>query len=144
VLLPDTDELGSLHAAHRILQRIEEMAAEHLDSPFGHVTLSIGSVTWGPKYFAEETLLVHQADRSLYESKKIGAEPGEHPNGGGTGRAGAGAIGLGGRIVGGVRSDPLEQKLLDHVLDRVGDGAEEAVFDRKGGPVSVAGGVVGV
>ena len=72
VILPDTDQSGALYVAERIRRQITDLEIPHGGSPSGIVTVSIGASTWAPGFDADETPLIQDADRALYESKGAG------------------------------------------------------------------------
>ena len=72
ILLPSTPQAGAISVARNIQSAISALRIGHPASPFGYVTVSIGVATWPPTYYAEPTLLMQQADRALYESKRLG------------------------------------------------------------------------
>jgi len=49
VVLPDTSSDGEEFIAENIRLAICKLAIEHTESAFGHITVSIGSATWGPE-----------------------------------------------------------------------------------------------
>jgi diguanylate cyclase (GGDEF)-like protein/PAS domain S-box-containing protein len=72
VLLPVTDEAGACKLAESMLDAVRNLNLEHADSPLGRVSVSIGIATWPPYFTAETAFLIQQADRALYESKRLG------------------------------------------------------------------------
>jgi diguanylate cyclase (GGDEF)-like protein len=79
-VLPDTELDGAKYIAQGIRKAIEAQRIEHVNSPFGYVTVSLGiaSVTPSPKHQVEE--LLAQADASLYKAKKAGRNRSEGAN----------------------------------------------------------------
>ena len=72
VLLPQTNEAGSIQVATDILEGVRKLGILHEDSVSGFVSVSIGLSTWLPYQTSESTKLIQQADRALYESKRTG------------------------------------------------------------------------
>lgn len=89
VLLPDTAAEGALQLANRIVADVEQQAMEHRESPFGHVTVSVGvasfdhaSSGWmltgnslqGAKAHHPLSVseLIAVTDRALYQAKDEG------------------------------------------------------------------------
>jgi diguanylate cyclase (GGDEF)-like protein len=48
------------------------MQIPHSESPHGVVTVSVGVATWKGELILNETLLLEQADRALYQAKGRG------------------------------------------------------------------------
>lgn len=73
VVMPNTDESGARSVAEAILLGIAQARLEHLSSPFGSVTASLGLATF-TAYDSEhdETSLIDLADRALYLAKSQG------------------------------------------------------------------------
>lgn len=73
VVMPNTDESGARSVAEAILLGIAHAQLEHLSSPFGTVTVSLGLATF-TAYDSEhdEKALIDQADRALYLAKSQG------------------------------------------------------------------------
>lgn len=73
VVMPNTDESGARSVAEAILLGIARARLEHLSSPFGTVTASLGLATY-TTYDSEqdETALIDRADRALYSAKSQG------------------------------------------------------------------------
>ncbi|WP_191624280.1 sensor domain-containing diguanylate cyclase [Pseudomonas fluorescens] len=70
VVMPNTDESGARTVAEVILRAI---AAEHLASPFGIVTASLGLATYvAYDSDQDEKALIDRADRALYSAKTQG------------------------------------------------------------------------
>jgi diguanylate cyclase (GGDEF)-like protein len=72
VVLPNTDLAGALVFAEELRVRIEHLQIEHVGSPSGFVTVSLGvaSVVPGDSYTPE--WIIGAADRALYRSKQEG------------------------------------------------------------------------
>lgn len=73
VVMPNTDEAGAHTVAEAILLGIAQARIEHLSSPFGSVTASLGLATFST-YDSEhdEKALIDLADRALYLAKSQG------------------------------------------------------------------------
>ncbi len=74
LLLPGSDEANTLKMAEGLRQQIQNLAHEHLDSPLGVVTVSLG-VTVAYAQQAEQddiAALIKQADSALYNAKSRG------------------------------------------------------------------------
>ncbi|MGE8100564.1 sensor domain-containing diguanylate cyclase [Pseudomonas fluorescens] len=73
VVMPNTDEEGARSVAEAILLGIAQARLEHLSSPFGSVTASLGLATF-TAYDSErdEMSLIDLADRALYLAKSQG------------------------------------------------------------------------
>jgi len=65
-----------LPAAAAVAERIREavwgLCAEHADSPFRRVTISVGLAGWTPAAGQSATSLLQAADAALYRSKRLG------------------------------------------------------------------------
>ncbi|MBW5416387.1 sensor domain-containing diguanylate cyclase [Pseudomonas sp. MAG002Y] len=73
ILLPNTDEPGTHQIAMSIVEGIRALNIEHLDSPLGRVTASIGYHVVGCDGFAySPTEALGLADQNLYEAKGLG------------------------------------------------------------------------
>jgi diguanylate cyclase (GGDEF)-like protein/PAS domain S-box-containing protein len=72
VILPGIDEQGAVSVATRILKAVQGLRMPHEDSATGLVSVSIGVAVWLPYQTNEISLLIQQADRALYESKRSG------------------------------------------------------------------------
>lgn len=71
VILPDTDIHGAMHIAEEIRQSIEQQSF-HSEGKTYHLTTSIGVSANTPLYGTSYELLISEADRALYQSKKRG------------------------------------------------------------------------
>ena len=72
-LLPETDTEGALAVADFCRASIEEAGIAHVTSPTAPVvTVSVGVAAMLPLYDRSSTLLVEQADISLYQAKQSG------------------------------------------------------------------------
>ncbi|MBL4632421.1 MAG: diguanylate cyclase [Kofleriaceae bacterium] len=64
------DASGALRGAQRVQEAVTNLAIEHLGSPFGIVTISIGVAAHQPSACPEETIC--KADEALYRAKQAG------------------------------------------------------------------------
>jgi len=58
--------------AERIRESVWRLCAEHADSPFRRITLSVGLAGWTPAAGHSATSLLQAADAALYRSKRLG------------------------------------------------------------------------
>jgi diguanylate cyclase (GGDEF)-like protein len=72
VLLPVTDSEGAMHIARKVAIAISRLGMEHVASPAGYVTASIGVTSFAPGPDAESSDLVEAADRAMYSAKRKG------------------------------------------------------------------------
>ncbi len=72
VILPSTDEGGSLHLAERIRQRVADIRIPVEGRPDIRVTVSIGSKTHTPKDNSTVTLFIRQANMAMLKAKQCG------------------------------------------------------------------------
>ncbi|MGB5325679.1 MAG: GGDEF domain-containing protein [Pseudomonadales bacterium] len=87
LLMPETNEEAARNAAQRLLARVVNVNIKHEHSPFGHVTISIGTSTFDPEvelnainqrelYIKEAEKFCKQgiakADKALYAAKEDG------------------------------------------------------------------------
>ena len=72
VLVSQTDKVALAQLAESIRQTFEDAAIEHEDSPFGHVTASLGIAVCVPDGEAAPAALVERADAALYRAKEAG------------------------------------------------------------------------
>ncbi|MCW8277359.1 GGDEF domain-containing protein [Pseudomonas sp. PCH199] len=73
VVMPNTDESGARSVAEAILRSIADERLQHLCSPFGIVTVSLGLATCAPHDSDHnEKTLINRADRALYLAKSQG------------------------------------------------------------------------
>lgn len=72
VTLPDTDAAGATSVAETVRQAIFDLDIEHVQSPYGCVTVSIGVVTSQGRALHDGAILVKMADSALYEAKSTG------------------------------------------------------------------------
>lgn len=73
VVMPDTDESGARSVAESILRGIADERLQHLSSPFGFVTVSLGLATCIPlDSDHDEKALINRADIALYLAKSQG------------------------------------------------------------------------
>ena len=71
-LLQEADSAGALVVAERLRAAVEALRIEHIDSPVGVVTVSIGAASAASQGVAIAPNLVATADRALYEAKCAG------------------------------------------------------------------------
>jgi diguanylate cyclase (GGDEF)-like protein len=71
IVLPETDLDGARAVAENIRASIAAQAIPHADSPFSHVTLSLGVYTAAPAA-GDVALWTRAADAALYEAKETG------------------------------------------------------------------------
>ena len=74
IVLPETQIGGALFMAEKIRHAIHALHIPHSDSPFGHVTLSIGIAAAAPGDSDEFGLLIEAADQALYHAKDDGRD----------------------------------------------------------------------
>lgn len=72
VVLPETDAWGAASIAEEIRQAIYELDIEHIQSPYGRVTIAIGAASSGELDIADEMALIKAADMATYEAKSQG------------------------------------------------------------------------
>ncbi|WP_415774295.1 diguanylate cyclase [Paraburkholderia sp. J7] len=72
VVLPETGTAGALCVAEKVRRAIEHLQVEHVKSPFGHVTVSIGVSTTGAPGIIDVCTLVKAADDAVYAAKGLG------------------------------------------------------------------------
>jgi len=73
VVMPDTDEAGARSVAESILRGIADERLQHLSSPHGVVTVSLGLATYiSHDSDHDEKALINRADRALYRAKSQG------------------------------------------------------------------------
>lgn len=72
VLLPGADAGGARRVAESMLNAIWELDIPHQSSPIGRITISIGIANWADIREHDTALLIQQADRALYVSKRAG------------------------------------------------------------------------
>ncbi len=71
VVLPETNISGAKQVAERIRAAIQTLNLEHLDSPFGELTVSIG-ITGCLSYDVDDSAVLEAADQKLYQAKVSG------------------------------------------------------------------------
>ena len=71
LLLPDTDEKGAARVAESIQAAFQALALPHEDSPWGRITLCIGTAAVMPGG-EDSSLLFAEVDRRLYRAKQQG------------------------------------------------------------------------
>jgi diguanylate cyclase (GGDEF)-like protein len=72
VTLPDTDASGAMNIAETIRHAVFDLHIEHVQTPYGCVTASIGVVTSQGRAVHDRAVLVKMADSALYEAKSTG------------------------------------------------------------------------
>jgi diguanylate cyclase (GGDEF)-like protein/PAS domain S-box-containing protein len=72
VLLPGVDAGGARSVAESMLNAIWDLDIPHQSSPIGRITISIGIANWADIREHDTALLIQQADRALYVSKRAG------------------------------------------------------------------------
>ena len=72
VVLSGADLVGAQAVAEQILNVIRALSIEHKGSPLEMVTVSVGVAAWDSGVTLDAVLLLQQADRALYESKRTG------------------------------------------------------------------------
>ncbi|MCK7575374.1 MAG: diguanylate cyclase [Chromatiales bacterium] len=72
VVLPDTQDDGALALAERLCQAVSDLGIPHAASPFGHVTISLGTGALVPCLPTDAVTLVERADQALYQAKQAG------------------------------------------------------------------------
>jgi diguanylate cyclase (GGDEF)-like protein len=70
-LLHGTDGAGAKVVAERVRAAVQSLKLEHLGSPFGTVTVSVGAAS-APTRTVEPAALVEAADGALYDAKRSG------------------------------------------------------------------------
>jgi diguanylate cyclase (GGDEF)-like protein len=75
VILPETDLEGACAVARNIRAKIAALALAHADSPFGHVTISLGVYTgFASAHDDSPALWIQKADDLLYQAKGAGRD----------------------------------------------------------------------
>jgi diguanylate cyclase (GGDEF)-like protein len=74
LLLPDTSRVGALLVAQRLCDAVKQLGIEHLASPSGRVTVSVGGASLDVMDEPGRRELVEAADRALYRAKKGGRD----------------------------------------------------------------------
>jgi diguanylate cyclase (GGDEF)-like protein len=72
VLLAGTPPPGCELLAERIRKSVEALQLPHAASPFGRVTVSLGTATLVGDHESSFSALIEQADKALYEAKHLG------------------------------------------------------------------------
>lgn len=72
VILPGADGTAAQRIGERIRAAVEELEIPHLKSKVGCVTISIGCASLVPPAIQKGAELVREADRLLYEAKRMG------------------------------------------------------------------------
>ena len=79
LVLPQTDPEGARALVAAMLERVDALAIEHVDSDCSaHVSASVGAVSLVPAEGQRPADVLEQADRLLYEAKKGGRHQGVH------------------------------------------------------------------
>ena len=74
-LLPEADMEGALKVAITCLNAIREAKIPHVTSNVAnHITISVGVSAMLPVYDKSSSLLIEQADNSLYQAKQDGRD----------------------------------------------------------------------
>ena len=74
VILPETIEDGALFVAEKIRHSVHELCIPHSGSAHGRVTVSIGISALIPAPENTPSDLIQQADRALYQAKRLGRD----------------------------------------------------------------------
>lgn len=72
LIAADTDMAGALVLAETMRSAIEALDLPHVDSAFGHVTISVGVAAIRPHADHTTDLLLRVADRAMYRAKLLG------------------------------------------------------------------------
>jgi diguanylate cyclase (GGDEF)-like protein len=72
VVLPNTPTAGALAVAKELRARVEALAIQHIESPTGLVTISLGVASSEPGERLSATDLLKAADNALYCAKRAG------------------------------------------------------------------------
>lgn len=72
VLLANTGPDGAATVAESVRGAVSAMRIEHADSPFRHVTMSVGMASTMPTHDGSPDDLLRTADRGLYQAKERG------------------------------------------------------------------------
>ncbi len=72
LVLPGADTIAAQQVAQRLLSAVSALNIAHRESPFGHVTVSIGAASWRPDRDANIGAVVKAADDALYQAKAAG------------------------------------------------------------------------
>lgn len=84
ILLPNTDAEGAFGIAESLRTELFDRGIEHLNSPFGRVTMSLGIAVLDPSSGVDAGELIVKADEQLYRAKNVGrncACSSDDPNG---------------------------------------------------------------
>ena len=71
-LLPETNAAGAMAVAHRMLDVIQTLNIEHVNSAKKIITVSIGVCTLIPQQRSKIENLIVPADKALYRAKELG------------------------------------------------------------------------
>jgi len=72
VILANTPGPGALQIAREICSIMQQRQLPHAANPFGLVTVSIGCATLVPQFGRHADALIDNADRALYQAKRLG------------------------------------------------------------------------
>ncbi|WP_175650322.1 sensor domain-containing diguanylate cyclase [Pseudomonas sp. Marseille-P9899] len=72
IILPNTDVEGATVVAKLVLEALNRLDILHAESPFGHVTVSIGLACASGPALEPQQALIDAADRALYAAKEGG------------------------------------------------------------------------
>ncbi len=72
IILPNTDERGTLEIARQLWNAVSKRSIAHEGSPHGVVTISAGCATMIPQQAIHPSQLIDRADRAMYEAKRRG------------------------------------------------------------------------
>ena len=72
IILPDTDAAGAKVLAEWLRQQVFALDIEHVKSPYGKVTISLGVASMIPGQDDDAQALVEASDRALYAAKHGG------------------------------------------------------------------------
>lgn len=71
-ILPETKLAGAIHTAQKIVNAVQALHLEHLESSFQEVTISAGVASVLPKSDLTWQTLIETADQQLYLAKESG------------------------------------------------------------------------
>lgn len=74
LLLPDTTRAGAMRLAQRLCDAVRQLAIEHVASPAGRVTVSVGGAWLDAGGSPRDRELIEAADRALYRAKEGGRD----------------------------------------------------------------------
>ncbi|MDX1491956.1 MAG: diguanylate cyclase [Pseudohongiellaceae bacterium] len=73
-ILPETDLLGAQVIAKKMLEAVRRLSIPHEESPFNHVTVSIGFAAVDADSESSRDELLAKADENLYKAKQSGRD----------------------------------------------------------------------